>query len=56
MKAYNKLCKLKRLKELAEIKLQPIEIDTCVCCGVYVPEGRQACVKCEREVEEIINE
>ena len=21
--------------------------DTCVCCGVYVPEGRQACGECE---------
>ena len=21
--------------------------DTCVCCGVYVPEGRQVCYECE---------
>ena len=23
--------------------------DTCVCCGAYVPEGRQVCLDCERE-------
>ena len=22
-------------------------IDTCVCCGEYVPEGRQVCPACE---------
>lgn len=22
-------------------------IDTCVCCGEYVPEGRQICQRCE---------
>lgn len=22
-------------------------IDTCVCCGDVVPEGRQVCVRCE---------
>ncbi len=22
--------------------------DRCICCGAYVPEGRQVCVKCER--------
>lgn len=25
----------------------PEKIDTCVCCGGYVPEGRQVCRKCE---------
>lgn len=25
--------------------------DICVCCGAYVPEGRQVCYDCEREVE-----
>ena len=24
-------------------------VDTCVCCGAYVPEGRQFCLDCERE-------
>ena len=24
-------------------------MDTCVCCGAYVPEGRQVCFDCERE-------
>lgn len=24
-------------------------VDTCVCCGAYVPEGRQVCSDCERE-------
>lgn len=24
-------------------------VDTCVCCGAYVPEGRQVCCDCERE-------
>ena len=23
--------------------------DTCVCCGAYVPEGRQVCHKCAGE-------
>lgn len=23
--------------------------DRCVCCGAYVPEGRQICPQCERE-------
>ena len=23
--------------------------DTCVCCGAYVPEGRQVCRKCSGE-------
>ena len=23
--------------------------DTCVCCGAYVPEGRQGCHKCSGE-------
>jgi 5-methylcytosine-specific restriction endonuclease McrA len=22
--------------------------DTCICCGAYVPEGRQVCPNCER--------
>ena len=30
-------------------------IDTCVCCGSYVPEGRQVCKKCEYAQEEITN-
>ena len=24
-------------------------MDTCVCCGEYVPEGRMVCWKCEKE-------
>ena len=24
--------------------------DRCVCCGAYVPEGRQVCLSCERRV------
>ena len=23
--------------------------DVCVCCGAEIPEGRQVCIKCERE-------
>ena len=26
---------------------QHIKHDTCVCCGAYVPEGRQVCISCE---------
>ncbi len=25
--------------------------DRCVCCGAYVPEGRQVCIKCEKVAE-----
>lgn len=25
-------------------------IDTCVCCGEYVPEGRQVCWSCEHGI------
>lgn len=25
-------------------------IDTCVCCSSYVPEGRQVCAVCEGKV------
>ena len=25
-------------------------MDTCVCCGRYVPEGRQVCAFCEADV------
>lgn len=24
--------------------------DKCVCCGAYVPEGRQVCLNCENRV------
>lgn len=23
---------------------------TCVCCGEYVPEGRQVCINCETKI------
>lgn len=23
--------------------------DTCICCGAVIPEGRQICLRCERE-------
>jgi hypothetical protein len=26
--------------------------DCCVCCGGYVPEGRQVCISCEKKSEE----
>lgn len=26
--------------------------DTCVCCGEYVPEGRQVCIACETDSSE----
>ena len=26
-------------------------IDTCVCCGEYVPEGRMVCPLCESKTE-----
>jgi hypothetical protein len=26
--------------------------DTCVCCGGYVPEGRQVCHICEKRTED----
>jgi predicted nucleic acid-binding Zn ribbon protein len=26
--------------------------DCCVCCGAYVPEGRQVCVSCEKRSDE----
>lgn len=25
--------------------------DSCVCCGAYVPEGRQVCWRCRKVVE-----
>lgn len=25
-------------------------VNTCVCCGEIIPEGRQVCPKCEKEV------
>lgn len=28
------------------------EADTCVCCGKYVPEGRQVCHTCEANAGE----
>lgn len=30
-------------------------IDKCVCCGAYVPEGRQVCLNCEREANKSKN-
>ena len=24
----------------------------CVCCGEIIPEGRQVCIRCEREAED----
>lgn len=41
---------LKALKEIQNIKFYkvPAEIDTCVCCGDIIPEGRQVCPKCEK--------
>lgn len=27
-------------------------IDTCVCCGEYVPEGRMVCPQCEAKTDE----
>lgn len=27
-------------------------IDTCVCCGEIVPEGRMVCLACELKYEE----
>ena len=26
--------------------------ETCICCGQPIPEGRQICPKCEKEMEE----
>ncbi len=26
-------------------------IDTCVCCGAYVPEGRQVCYTCNSKLK-----
>ena len=26
--------------------------DTCVCCGAYVPEGREVCHECAGEVKQ----
>ena len=26
------------------------KLDTCVCCGKYVPEGRQICAFCEADI------
>lgn len=27
-------------------------VDTCVCCGAYIPEGRMVCERCERNIVE----
>lgn len=41
---------LKALKEIQNIKFYkvPVEIDTCICCGDIIPEGRQVCPNCEK--------
>jgi hypothetical protein len=31
--------------------LPPSE-NTCVCCGEIIPEGRQVCPNCEKDIEE----
>ena len=47
--------------EMSKVKIESIadwmntfkpytEKDTCVCCGKYVPEGRQVCKECEENV------
>ena len=30
-------------------------METCICCGEPVPEGKQVCFKCEKEFEERTN-
>jgi hypothetical protein len=30
-------------------KIIPPKENTCVCCDVIIPEGRQVCPRCERE-------
>lgn len=27
-------------------------VDTCICCGAVIPEGRMVCPNCEAEWEE----
>ena len=27
-----------------------MKMDSCICCGKYVPEGRQICAMCEADV------
>lgn len=29
----------------------PTGLDRCVCCGRYVPEGRQVCTECENAAQ-----
>ena len=33
-----------------EFEVVPETVETCVCCGAVVPEGRQVCPSCEKEV------
>jgi len=47
--------KIKGKKELKAYYPDKVEYisneNTCVCCGVSIPEGRQICLSCERSVE-----
>lgn len=48
--ASEKFCeeiKAKAKPDFVSIKIS--DQDRCCCCGVYVPEGRQVCKKCEEE-------
>lgn len=37
----------KLIKSRTEIEKNYPDQDSCVCCGAYVPEGRQVCIVCE---------
>ena len=52
------LVTLKRAREIEEMvqklarkyeKTNEAVVEGCVCCGAYVPEGRQICPICERQ-------
>lgn len=43
--------KVEKLRD--EKKTPPLgHVDTCVCCGAYIPEGRMVCERCERNIVE----
>lgn len=50
----SKISKLKKGKVMSK-KILVFEIDTCVCCGNFIPEGQMICVDCQRKLNDSDN-
>lgn len=37
------------IKKLKDFTAANLNVNTCVCCGEIIPEGRQVCPACEKE-------